>query len=60
MKASVTLTLDEPVLAAAKTFAATERRSLSQQTEIWIEEKLRQLGILPRKPAKPAKPARRS
>ena len=55
MKPSVTITLNQAVLDAAKDFAKAERRSLSQQAEMWIEDKLRSLGALPKVATKAAR-----
>lgn len=51
MKVSTTISLEQDVLEEARAFAATQRRSLSNQIETWIAEKL---GLDPQPEEQPA------
>jgi hypothetical protein len=44
MKITTTISLDEEILAEAKAFAQSHRRSLSNLIEVWIAEKLASLA----------------
>ena len=46
MKINTTISLDEAILAEAKAFAESQRRSLSNLLEVWIAEKLESIAQL--------------
>jgi len=54
MKQSTTISLDEKLLEAARQEAKSQRRTLSAQLEIWLEEKFAKADAAPKAKNRPA------